>query len=128
MDRLRPEDGSNQEALDFVRYCYRRRRTGWPELYDEMCHVASRALYRGWGFAELAERGIGFSLFETARLAGLVGQVCREEAERRAHAPVAVMGPRRERETGGPEGTVERPVTEPETAPLRLVAVPAGAR
>jgi hypothetical protein len=24
------------DAADFIRFCYRRRRVGWPELYDEM--------------------------------------------------------------------------------------------
>ena len=28
-----------------------RRRVGWPELYDEMCAVASRGLFRGYGDA-----------------------------------------------------------------------------
>ena len=50
--RRRPEDLSPADgALDFVRFCHRRKRVGWPELYDEMCHVASRGLYHGWGFA-----------------------------------------------------------------------------
>jgi hypothetical protein len=43
-----PRDPSDQ-AIDFVRFCHRRRRVGWPELYDEMCSVASRRLYEGWG-------------------------------------------------------------------------------
>lgn len=72
-------DGASPEALEFIRFCYRRRRLGWPELYDEMCHVASRRLFRGWGAGELAERGIGFSLFETPRLAALVEVVVRDE-------------------------------------------------
>ena len=37
------------EAEAFVRFCYQRRRVGWPELYDEMCAVATRGLYRGMG-------------------------------------------------------------------------------
>ena len=72
-------DGASPEAIEFIRFCYRRRPYGWPELYDEMCHVASRRLYRGWGSGELAERGIGFSLFETPRLAALVESVVRQE-------------------------------------------------
>ena len=36
-------------AEAFVRYCYQRRRVGWPELYDEMCLVATRGLFRGMG-------------------------------------------------------------------------------
>jgi hypothetical protein len=75
--------GSSAEAAAFIRFCYRRRRTGWPELYDEMCAVASRRLYNGWGFQELADIGIGFSLFETPTLAALAREIALEEAERR---------------------------------------------
>jgi len=51
------------DAIDFVRFCYRRRRVGWPELYDEMCAVAGRGLFRGYDADDLAGIGIGFSLF-----------------------------------------------------------------
>jgi hypothetical protein len=71
------------DALEFVRFCYRRRRVGWPELYDEMCAVAGRGLYRGWRFAELEDRGIGFSLSQTLELARIAGQVAEEEGDRR---------------------------------------------
>jgi hypothetical protein len=73
---------ANDVATDFVRFCHRRRRTGWPELYDEMCAVARRGLYRGWGFAELAEHGVAFGLAEMPRLAALVSEVARQDAER----------------------------------------------
>ena len=52
------------DAVEFVRFCYRRRRVGWPELYDEMCAVAGRGLFRGYGADDLAALGIGFSLFD----------------------------------------------------------------
>jgi len=70
------------DAADFVRFCYRRRRVGWPELYDEMCQVASRGLFRGWGPAELADRGVGFSLFGTPALAQLVQRTLEAEGDR----------------------------------------------
>ncbi len=70
---------ATDEALDFVRFCYRRRRVGWPSLYDEMCAVASRGAYRGLGFAELAERGITFCLSDMPRLTALLEQVIAEE-------------------------------------------------
>jgi len=79
-----PSATPSAEAAAFIRFCYRRRRTGWPELYDEMCAVAGRRLYNGWGFQELADIGIGFSLFETPTLAALARAVALEEAERRA--------------------------------------------
>ena len=80
---------SSAEAASFIRFCYRRRRAGWPELYDEMCAVASRRLYNGWGIAELADVGIGFSLFETPTLAALAREVAIEETERRARGTAA---------------------------------------
>src|SRR6266545_3879057 len=91
MDSRRPAEGAtpaegvpSADAAGFVRFCYNRRRAGWPELYDEMCAVASRRLYNGWGFNELADRGIGFSLFETPTLALLAREIVREETERRS--------------------------------------------
>jgi len=90
--RWHPEDRATADAaLDFVRFCHRRRRVGWPELYDEMCVVASRGLYHGLGFGELGEHGIAFGLTEMPRLAGLVSQVAREEGERRSRLLVGVM-------------------------------------
>ena len=67
------------EALEFVRFCYRRRRVGWPALYDEMCAVASRGAYHGLGFADLAERGITFCLSDMPRWTALLHQVIAEE-------------------------------------------------
>jgi hypothetical protein len=93
--RRRPEERASAEAaLDFVRFCHRRRRVSWPDLYDEMCVVASRGLYHGLGFGELAEHGIAFGLAEMPRLAGLVAQVVREDGERRVRPLVAVMASR----------------------------------
>jgi hypothetical protein len=79
------------EAEAFVRFCYQRRRTGWPELYDEMCAVAARGLFRGMSTDALAEIGVGFSLFETPRLAALVTRVAAEEQAARRAARVAAM-------------------------------------
>jgi hypothetical protein len=62
-------------------------------MYDEMCHVASRGLYHGWGFGELAEHGIAFGLAEMPRLAGLVADVSRLDAERRDRILVGVRAP-----------------------------------
>lgn len=79
------------EAEAFVRFCYQRRRVGWPDLYDEMCLVARRGLFRGMGLDALGEVGIGFTLFETPRMAQLVRHVVGEEvAARRAARAAAV--------------------------------------
>jgi hypothetical protein len=85
----------NADAVEFVQFCYRRRRVGWPELYDEMCAVASRGLFRGWGVAELAEQGIGFSLHAMPALAALVSQIVAEEqakAPKRATFSIGRLG------------------------------------
>ena len=76
------------DAIEFVRFCYRRKRVGWPELYDEMCAVASRGLFRGYAADDLAGIGIGFCLGDMPALAAIVHHVVREEAA--ARKPVAV--------------------------------------
>lgn len=76
-------DGAvSTEAVEFVRFCFRRRRVGWPELYDEMCAVASRGAFRGWGFPELAEHGIRFTLYDLPRLAAVAATISHEERAR----------------------------------------------
>ncbi len=79
------------DAVEFIRYCYARRRVGWPELYDEMCAVASRGLFRGWGSEELAEAGIKFGLFEMPRLAATVTEIVTEDRARAKAAKVAAV-------------------------------------
>ncbi|HET7828082.1 MAG TPA: hypothetical protein VFL03_00870 [Candidatus Limnocylindrales bacterium] len=81
------------EAESFVRFCYQRRRVGWPELYDEMCAVATRGLYQGMGKEALADIGVGFSLFETPRLAALVARIVAEEQAARRAAKAAAATP-----------------------------------
>jgi len=79
------------DAIEFVRFCYRRRRVGWPELYDEMCAVAGRGLYQGYGPEELASLGIGFGLFQMPALAVIVAQVVSEDLERRRRTAAALQ-------------------------------------
>jgi hypothetical protein len=79
-----PEPRARDERLDFVRFCYRRRRVAWPELYDEMAAVAARGDYEGLGYPELAERGISFTLSELPRLVALSEQVMAEEGDGQA--------------------------------------------
>ena len=78
------------DAVEFIRFCYARRRVGWPELYDEMCAAASRGLFRGWGSDELADHGIRFGLFDMPRLAASVNEIV---AEDRARAKAAIVSP-----------------------------------
>ena len=70
------------DAVEFIRFCYARRRVGWPELYDEMCAVASRGLFRGWGPDDLATHGIRFGLFEMHGLAVKVTELVEEDRAR----------------------------------------------
>jgi len=76
------------DAVEFIRFCYARRRVGWPELYDEMCAVASRGLFRGWGPDELAGHGIRFGLFEMPHLAVTVAEIVAEDRARMKAAAV----------------------------------------
>ena len=87
--RQAASDMPDPDAVEFVRFCYRRRRVGWPELYDEMCAVAGRGLFRGYDADDLAELGIGFSLFGMPALAVLSARIVAEEQALRR--PVAVM-------------------------------------
>ena len=132
MGTVPPEVG---EAIEFVRFCHRRRRVGWPELYDEMCAVAGRGLYRGYGAEELAAIGIGLGLFQMPALAELVARVVAEDVERRRRTAEAL---RAGAETGttagsevraGPSRTIEPEPVEtghPDHGSIRI-AVAAGA-
>ena len=77
------------DAIEFVRFCFHRRRVGWPELYDEMCAVAGRGLFRGFSSDDLGGIGVGFSLFDMPALANLACRVVAEEAALRR--PVTVV-------------------------------------
>jgi hypothetical protein len=111
------EGGTEAPAVEeFVRFCYHRRRVGWPELYDEMCAVAARGVFRGWGFAELADQGICFTLSDLPSLAAVAAEVSREERERvrrvRAAAkadavvPDKPTGPARDDAIDAPAGSI----------------------
>ena len=89
--RPAPARALSAEAVEFVRFCYARRGVGWPELYDEMCAVAGRALFRGLGPDDLAEHGICFGLSEMPRLAAFVTEIVGED---RARAKAAASAPR----------------------------------
>jgi hypothetical protein len=78
------------DAVEFIRFCYRRRRVGWPELYDEMCAVAGRGLFRGYSADDLAAFGIGFSLFDMPALAALANRIVTEELALRRPVTVTI--------------------------------------
>lgn len=105
------DDGEPAGGLveEFVRFCRRRRRVGWPELYDEMCAVAGRGIFRGWGFTELAEHGIGFTLADMPRLAGIVQRVVQTERTTASVDGAVVAGPGRGPRVDRGEDRLERP-------------------
>jgi hypothetical protein len=77
------------DAVEFIRFCYARRRVGWPELYDEMCAVASRGLFRGWGPDDLATHGIGFGLYDMPGLSTTVSEIVAEDRAREKTAAIS---------------------------------------
>jgi hypothetical protein len=115
MDRLaaapHPPD---PDAVEFVRFCYRRRRVGWPDLYDEMCAVANRGLFRGLGVDELAAIGIRLSLFELTTLASMACRIVAEEQALRRPVAVAVKV-----EPDLPVPVMAVPVATTEPTPIR---------
>lgn len=80
--RPAPARALTAEAIEFVRFCYQRRKVGWPELYDEMCGVAGRGLFRDWGADELATHGITFTLDAMPTLAAVVTEIVTEDRAR----------------------------------------------
>jgi len=101
------------DAVEFVRFCYHRRRVGWPELYDEMCAVAGRGLFRGLSADDLGGIGVGFSLFDMPKLASLACRIVAEEAALRRPVSVVITAP------------APAP-TEPTVAPTQAPAVERG--
>jgi hypothetical protein len=75
------------DAVEFIRFCYARRRVGWPELYDEMCAVASRGLFRGWGPDDLESHGVKFGLLEMAHLSTTVADIVAQDRARAKTSP-----------------------------------------
>jgi len=127
MDSLSAATGTpDPDAIEFVRFCYRRRRVGWPELYDEMCAVAGRGLFRGYDADDLAGLGIGFSLFDMPALSLLASRVVAEELARRRPVTVTITA-----EVAAAATVDPNPATEPDDRPLdmpiRLALAPSGA-
>jgi hypothetical protein len=88
--RVAATPAADPDAIEFVRFCHRRRRVGWPELYDEMCAVAARGLYRGYSADDLEAHGIRFGLFDMPALAALTREVVAAELAARRPVQVAI--------------------------------------
>jgi hypothetical protein len=67
-------------AIEFITFCYQRDKREWPRLYDEMCYVASKRLYRGLGYDELKDSGVDLTFTGMARLSRIAKEVIRQLA------------------------------------------------
>jgi hypothetical protein len=76
---VEPAAPADPRAVEFVRFCYLRRRVSWPELYDEMCLVAARGAFRGMTYDDLAEVGVTFTLYGLSPLIQLAQRIVVEE-------------------------------------------------
>lgn len=70
-----PDQKVDQVAIDFIAFCFERKGADWPVLYDEMCFVAGKRLYRGLGYEELQEAGLDFTLAGLAKTSRLTNEV-----------------------------------------------------
>jgi hypothetical protein len=70
----------NPLARDFILFCVHRQGGKWPALYDEMCWVAGRHLFRGLGYAELRGLGVSLSLTNVEDTIRMVDIVMAQEA------------------------------------------------
>jgi hypothetical protein len=73
----------NPLAREFVSFCVERRGCKWPELYDEMCRVASYRLFKGMGYRELNDHGVSLSLSNLDSLAGIANALSSSQTSSR---------------------------------------------
>jgi hypothetical protein len=66
---------SDTLAQEFILFCVGRRGSEWPALYDEMCRVAGRRLFRNMGYTELNRMGLSFGLDNIERTIQMVDAV-----------------------------------------------------
>ena len=68
-------------ALDFARFVLRRNPgvTNFSLLYDAMARTAAARTFRNFGYRELAEVGVSFSLLATGRLEALINEALAAE-------------------------------------------------
>ena len=71
------EERTSELAIDFIAFCFARRRVAWPQLYDEMCYVAGNRLFQGLGYEELQCAGIDFTLGGLGKTSRLANEVTR---------------------------------------------------
>ncbi len=68
-------------ALDFARFVLRRNPgvTNFSLLYDAMARTAAARTFRNFGYRELADIGVSFSLLATGRLEALINEALAAE-------------------------------------------------
>jgi hypothetical protein len=114
-------------VAEFIRFCYRRRRVGWPELYDEMCAVAARGIFRGLGVEDLAAHGIGFGLSDMPALAAMASCIIAEEQALRRPVAVVITPLEPGVDDVTPDDDATSPIERRGERTDRFAAVPAGA-
>jgi len=65
----------NPVVRDFILFCIQRQGKEWPALYDEMCRVAGRRLFKGLSYADLRKVGLSFSLTNIEKTITMVDAV-----------------------------------------------------
>jgi hypothetical protein len=65
----------NPLASEFITFCHRRCQRRWPDIYDEMCWVAGRRLFRNMGYEELEKVGLGLCLGDIEKTIRMVNTV-----------------------------------------------------
>ena len=68
-------------ALDFARFVLRQNPgvTNFSSLYDAMARTAASRTFRNFGYRELADVGVSFSLLATGRLEALINEALAAE-------------------------------------------------
>lgn len=75
-------------AIEFIAFCYERSHREWPKLYDEMCNVASKRLYKGLGYDELKDAGVDLTFSGMAKMSRIAKEVTREVRSRKPELAV----------------------------------------
>tara|TARA_B100000315_G_C14237694_1_gene433906 strand:- start:106 stop:369 length:264 start_codon:yes stop_codon:yes gene_type:complete len=68
-------DTLHPDISEFIRFCLSRRGPKWPGLYDEMCLVACRRLFKGMSYPDLNKLGLSLALSNLERTITMVETV-----------------------------------------------------
>ena len=74
-------------AIEFIAFCHQRSHREWPKLYDEMCNVASKRLYKGLGYDELKDAGVDLTFSGMAKMSRIAKEVTRRAPRDASAAP-----------------------------------------